>query len=444
MNAPTPHIELVKVKDLIPYKANARTHSKKQISKLIRSMEESGFTQPILIDEGNIIIAGHGRQLAAEQLGLKLVPCIRFSNLSEDQKRSYRISDNQIALESGWDLDLLAEELSGLLDEGWDMSLTGFDQADIDKILIDFEDRNLNANSPDDSIPPVEPAGDAVTQPGDYWLLGNHALLCGNARSSEDVKKLMNGERADMAFTDAPYNTRIQGHVSGNGQVQHREFVEASGEMTEAEYEAFLRETHDNLAASCRDGAIAFSCIDWRHLSSLLAIGGMVFTELKNICVWNKTNAGMGTFYRSQHELVTVWKVGTAKHTNNFGLGEKGRHRSNVWTYAGVNSFRAGRMEELESHPTVKPVAMVADAIRDVSHRGQIILDIFGGSGTTLIAAEKTGRKARLLELDPLYCDVIIRRWEKQTGKQARFKATGRTFEEEAITRAAIGGEVLS
>jgi DNA modification methylase len=268
-----------------------------------------------------------------------------------------------------------------------------------------------------------------VTREGDLWDLGRHKLRCGDAKDQAVVEQLMGGRKADLLFTDPPYNIRIQGHVSGLGRTRHREFAEASGEMSSDQFVEFLRQTLLNAASYCRDGAIAYVCMDWRHLGEVLRVGHLVFNELKNICVWNKTNGGMGTFYRSQHEHVLVFKVGTASHTNTFGLGDKGRYRTNVWTYAGVNTFKSDRMAEISWHPTVKPVALVSDAIRDVSNRGELVLDVFGGSGTTLIAAEKTGRCARLLELDPIYCDVIIRRWQELTGKEAQLLETGESFE---------------
>ena len=204
----------------------------------------------------------------------------------------------------------------------------------------------------------------------------------------------------------------------------------ASGEMSEEQFTGFLKQSLGTMASHMRDGAIAFVCMDWRHMGEMLAAGNAVFAELKNLVVWNKTNGGMGAFYRSKHELIFVYKLGTSAHTNSFGLGETGRYRTNVWDYAGISSIGKDRADELAMHPTVKPVAMVADAIRDCSRRSEIILDPFGGSGTTLIAAEKTGRFARLVEYDPLYCDTIVLRWEKLTGKRARLEASGATFEE--------------
>ena len=237
------------------------------------------------------------------------------------------------------------------------------------------------------------------------------------------------GRRADAVFTDPPYNVPIDGHVSGLGRVRHREFAMGVGEMSTAAFTAFLLTTLGEAARVCRDGAIAFVCMDWRHLGELLAADGQVFSELKNLCVWNKTNGGMGTFYRSKHELVCVFKVGNGPHTNTFGLGQTGRYRTNMWDYPGVSSIGADRAEALAMHPTVKPTALVADAIRDVTKRGQLVLDPFAGSGTTLIAGETCGRSTRVIEYDPLYCDTVVRRWERLTGKPGRLDASGDEFE---------------
>lgn len=265
-------------------------------------------------------------------------------------------------------------------------------------------------------------------------------MLCGDAQDSSCFRKLLEGKTADLVFTDPPYNVSIDGNVCGLGAVRHREFAFASGEMSKAQFTSFLKTTLGNAAAGMRDGAIAFVCMDWRHMQELLEAGEAVFTELKNLVVWNKTNGGMGTFYRSKHELIFVFKAGTAEHTNSFGLGETGRYRTNVWDYAGISSLGANRSSELAMHPTVKPVALIADAIRDCSRRGEIVLDCFGGSGSTLIAAEKTGRLARLIEYDPIYCDTIVRRWEQLTGKRATRAGDDALFEDLSEMRVAAGG----
>lgn len=424
------------VAELIPNPRNARTHSKTQVKQIAASIERFGFTNPVLITEGGEIIAGHGRVQAAKLLGMTSVPTLVLSHLTEAERRAYVLADNKLALNAGWDREILAIELQGLIKLDFEVELTGFSLAEIEVVLDEAEAADpAGSDTPDDRVPPV--AEVPVTQKGDLWQLGRHKLLCGDARSEVDFAALMGTERADLVFTDPPYNVKIDGHVCGLGAVRHREFAFASGEMSESQFTAFLADTLGNVAAVMRDGAIAFVCMDWRHMGELLAAGLAVFTELKNLVVWNKTNGGMGAFYRSKHELIFVFKQGTAEHTNSFGLGETGRYRTNVWDYAGISSISANRSEELAMHPTVKPVALIADAIRDCSRRGEIVLDCFGGSGSTLIAAEKTGRAARLIEYDPLYCDIIVQRWERQTGKHAVLQGTQRTFEDVAHSRAA-------
>lgn len=422
-------IEYRSAADLKPYQANARTHSKKQVRQIADSIQRFGFTNPILISDQDEVIAGHGRLAAAKLLNIETVPTVKLSHLSAAERRAYVLADNKLALNAGWDREILAIELQALVDLQFDVEATGFSLAEVDFILDDAaESSPASPDNPEDEVPLV--GGEPVTVQGDVWELGRHRLVCGDARRSRDYATLLNGHAADLIFTDPPYNVAIDGHVCGLGSVRHREFAMAAGEMTEAAFTAFLSETLGNAAKSCRDGAIAFVCMDWRHMAELLAAGRTAFTELKNLCVWNKTNGGMGAFYRSKHELVFVFKIGTAPHTNSFGLGETGRYRTNVWDYGGISSLSASRGEELAMHPTVKPVALIADAIRDCSKRGDIVLDCFGGSGSTLIAAEKTGRSARLIEFDALYCDTIVRRWEKLTGKHARLVGDGSTFEE--------------
>ncbi|ODR95327.1 DNA methylase N-4 [Methyloceanibacter stevinii] len=417
------------VSSLAPYPGNARRHSRKQVRQIAESIKRFGFTNPVLIGDDGQIIAGHGRVAAAKELGLKDVPTLRLSHLSPAERRAYVLADNKLALNAGWDKETLAIELQALVDMEFDVTLTGFSLAEIDLSLDQAHEASAAiSGSALDEIPeaPTRP----TTQAGDLWLLGRHRLLCGDARSKDDVTRLMDGERADLIFTDPPYNVAIDGHVCGLGSVRHREFAFASGEMTETEFTSFLCTTLGNAAAAAKDGAIAFVCMDWRHMREVLDAGREAFSELKNLCVWNKTNGGMGTFYRSKHELVFVFKVGTAEHTNSFGLGDTGRYRTNVWDYAGISSPTKGRLDDLAMHPTVKPVALVADAIRDCSRRGEVVLDVFGGSGSTLIAAEACGRCARLIEYDPAYCDTIVTRFEAFTGKPARHAPMRLTFEE--------------
>lgn len=395
---------------LKPWARNARTHSKKQIRQIADSIRTFGFTNPVLIDEAGTILAGHGRVAAAKQMGLDTVPCRLLSEMTEAQKRAYVIADNKLALNAGWDDELLAEELGALhaLDLEFDVSVTGFSIAEIDSLVEGGAPEE--PGDPEDDVVPAE--APARCRPGDVWQLGRHRLVCGDALDPATADLLMAGEQARMVFTDPPYNVPIDGHVGGLGRTKHREFAMATGEMSAEAFTGFLETALGNMARHSHDGAIHFVCMDWRHMSELLRAGGAVYAELKNLIVWAKDNGGMGSFYRSRHELIFAFKHGTAPHVNSFELGQHGRYRTNVWQYRGVNTMRAGRMEELALHPTVKPVQMMSDAIKDVSARGDIVLDLFGGSGSTLIAAEKTGRRGFLCELDPIYCDRIIRRWE--------------------------------
>lgn len=414
---------------LRPYPGNARTHSKKQVQQIAASISRFGFNNPVLVSDAGAIIAGHGRVEAAKLLGWRTVPTIALSHLSDAERRAYVLADNKLALNAGWDKEILAIELQALVDLEFDVELTGFSLAEIDLVLDEAGEADPDGNDgADDQVPDV--AGPAVSRHGDLWLLGRHRLLCGDTRSAAELDRLMDGARADLVFTDPPYNVAIDGNVCGLGSVKHREFAFASGEMSRAQFTGFLTETLGNIGRVMRDGAIAFVCMDWRHMGELLEAGEVAFTELKNLVVWNKTNGGMGAFYRSKHELVFVFKQGTAPHTNTFGLGDTGRYRTNVWDYAGISSIGAQRSEELAMHPTVKPVALIADAIRDCSRRGDIVVDGFGGSGSTLIAAEKTGRCARLIEYDPVYCDTIVRRWQAFSGKQARLATTDQVFDD--------------
>ncbi len=399
--------------DLRPWARNARTHSKKQLKQIAESIRIFGFTNPVLIDQTNTILAGHGRVEAAKSLGLDAVPCIRIEHMSEAEKRAYVIADNKLALNAGWDDEILAQELQGLLateDIGFDIGVIGFEVAEIDS-LVEALAPEEPGDPDDDILPEIAPRRVNL---GDLWQLGPHRLACGDALIPAVVSALMEGELARMIFSDPPYNVKIDGHVGGSGKVKHREFAMASGEMTVPEFTLFLTEAFRSMADHSLDGSIHYLCMDWRHMGEMLAAGHAVYDELKNLIVWAKDNGGMGTFYRSRHELIFVFKKGTAPHINSFELGQHGRYRTNVRNYRGVNTMRAGRMEELQLHPTVKPVQMIVDAIKDVSGRGDIVLDVFGGSGSTLIAAEKTGRKARLIELDPIYCDRILTRWERQ------------------------------
>ena len=436
--------EMLDPESLRPAKRNARTHSNKQVREIANSIVQFGFINPVIVDQRGRIVAGHGRVAAAKLLGLKRIPVVRLSHLSEVQLRAYLLADNKLAEKAGWDRKILAIELAelqiALPEINLDISITGFDPGEVDTIMLDFADNNANAA---DAIPDLGD-GPAVARTGDLFILGSHRLLIGDARDDRAYARLMRGETADMAFLDPPYNVKIDGHVGGRGRIKHREFACASGEMTSDQFVKFLGDTLRLCARHTVDGGINYVCMDWRHSRELLEAGASIYDELKNICVWAKTTPGQGSFYRSQHEFVFVYKHGQAPHLNTFELGQHGRTRSNVWNYAGSNTFRAGRMDELKMHPTVKPVALVVDAMRDCSRRGSIILDAFAGSGTTIMAAEQIGRRAYCIEIDPRYADVAIRRWQRFAGKDARLESTGQTFDELHATRATKATEAAA
>lgn len=428
-------VHWVERSSLVPYLDNARRHGPGQVARIADSIRRFGFINPILIDAEGRVLAGHGRLLAAKSLGLDQVPAIRVDHLSEAELKAYRLADNRLAELAEWDEATLAVEFQELiaLDPDFDLALTGFEMPRIDALI----QGGAKTAKPDRADRLPETAGPVVSCPGDLWQLGPHRLLCGDVRDPKALERLMGEGRADLVFTDPPYNVRIDRNVCGTGSVRHEEFAMASGEMTREEFTGFLKDSLGNLARVSRDGAIHFVCMDWRHVGELLAAGKQVYGELKNLCVWVKDNGGMGSLYRSRHELVLVFKVGEEPHLNNVQLGRHGRYRTNVWEYPGVNTFRAGRMDDLAAHPTVKPVALVADAILDCSKRGGVVLDGFAGSGTTLLAAERTGRVARGLEIEPRYVDVAIRRWQAMARKQAIHAETGEKFDDRAAGRLA-------
>lgn len=387
-------LETLPIDRLLRWPRNARTHSRKQIRQIAESIRRFGFTNPVLIDSENRILAGHGRVEGARELGITMIPCLRVDHLSAAEKRAYVLADNKIALNAGWDEERLALELKELTeaDIDFDVGVIGFSITEIDQ-LVEGLVREEVGDPADDRLPDphdVRPR----SRHGDLWRLGQHLLVCGDALDPVVVGGLMGGEKAEMVFTDPPYNVVIEGNVSELGKIRHREFAMASGEMTPNQFIAFLSSAFANLVAHSLDGSIHFVCMDWRHLGETMEAGLANYSEFKNLIVWVKDNGGMGTFYRSRHELIFAFKNGTAPHINSFELGQHGRYRTNVWQYRGVNTLKVGRLDELALHPTVKPVAMIADPIKDVSRRGGVVLDPFGGSGSTLIAAHKTGRRA--------------------------------------------------
>jgi DNA modification methylase len=417
---------------------NARTHSKRQIRQLANSIKTAGFIGAVIIDENEVLLAGHARWEACKLSGMSLVPTIQVTGLSEAQKRVFVLADNKIAENAGWDREILAVELGDLAEllpvNNWNLSLTGFEPAEVDALLADMQDSKPD---PADALPPLD--DHAVTRSGDLWCLGQHRLLCGDARSRTGIDQLMGDARARMVFADVPYNLQIA-RVQGRGRIKHPEFAYASGEMSRVQYIDFLEQALGNAVRISTNGAVHYVCNDWRHIEELIAAGRTVYGAMLNLCVWAKTNAGQGSFYRSQHELIGVFRVGTERHQNNVELGRFGRNRSNLWTYAGANGFGTGRTALLGMHPTVKPIALVADAMRDCTAKGDAVLDPFLGSGTTLLAAEKLGRRGYGLEFEPRYVDVSIRRWEAYTKSEAMLDGDGRTFAEVKAECVALEG----
>jgi DNA modification methylase len=420
-------VQYRKIESLLPYGRNARTHSASQIRKLRDSIRTFGFLNPVLISAMGTIIAGHGRVRAAKLLGMADVPTICVEGLTPDQIRAYVIADNRLAEDAGWDSEILKIELQHLISlPDFDVTVIGFEVPEMDLII----GGQPIAEDPEDQIPEV--TSHVVTQLGDLWCLGDHRVYCGNAREGSSYDHLMGTRQCSVAFTDPPYNVPINGHASGNGQIHHAEFAMASGEMSESEFTSFLTESLRNLAKYSADGCVHFVAMDWGHMRELLAAGDAVYDSLLNVCVWAKDNGGLGSFYRSQHELIFVFKVGKASHRNNIQLGKFGRNRTNVWHYPGANTLsRSGTDGNvLQMHPTTKPISMIADALLDCSARGEIVLDPFLGSGSTLLAAERVGRICYGMELEGRYVDLAVRRWQQITGERVHHAETGRLFDE--------------
>lgn len=424
-------VTLVDPATLIPDKRNARTHPKSQIEQIVRNVGQNGWTNPILVDEGLKIIAGHGRLLAAKQMGLEAVPIIILRGLSETQKRAIRIADNKIALNAGWDLELLKLELAEITLEDPELEL-GFEPGEIDHLLATTAD-------PDEEAIPAVPQV-AVSRVGDIWLLGPHRVAVGDCTDVSLTQRLMRGTAAHAAFLDPPFNEAPE-NIGNKGKIKHRPIAGAAGELSPAEFTAKLAKWLGACAALTRDGGVHFVAMSHQHAEEILAAGRQVYGARLNICIWRKSNAGMGALYRSQHEMIYVYRVGSASHLNTVQLGKHGRHRTNIWDAPSVNTFGGSRAQDLALHPTVKPVQLVADAIMDVTRRGETVLDGFLGSGTTLIAAERTGRICLGTEIDPLYADVVVARFTTLTGIEALLEETGETFAQVQGRRAAEGGE---
>ncbi len=419
-------VEYVSASSLNAYANNPRSHTKRQLKGLTRSILEFGFVIPIVVDKDDTIISGHARLQAAENAGIDEVPIIRLDYLTPAQVSAFRIADNKLAELGEWDAVKLAIELRELVEIDYDATLTGFEMPEIE--LLTDQQLDFTASDPMDHIPPVRMK--AISQKGDLWLMDRHRLICADAQDPQFYSKVLEGRLAQSVITDPPYNVPIDRNVCGSGSIQHREFPMASGEMTDKEFANFLFDIVRNLVRFSEGGSVHFIFMDWRHLHMVTQICEALYDIQLNLCVWAKTNGGMGSLYRSQHELVLVFRNGDAPHINNVMLGKYKRNRTNVWNYAGVNTLDRDRRKDLALHPTVKPLSMVADAIRDCSHPSGVILDTFLGSGTTLLACEQTGRICAGIELDPLYVDVTIRRWQDYTGCKAIHAVTGQSFDE--------------
>ena len=419
--------KIVNLSELHPSPNNARKHTPAQIRGLARSIETFHFNAPVLADRNGNILAGHGRVLAAQTLGMTQVSVIFLDHLTEAQAKAYMLADNRLTDMSSWDDTKLAIQLKEMSEMALDFEIeaTGFEAPEIDFRIQSLEDAAAIDRADSFQLAMGQP----VSVLGDLWHLGDHRLFCGDALDHAVLTHLLNGARAAAAFTDPPYNVKIDGHVSGKGKVQHREFPMATGEMSEAEFTAFLTSALAGICQHTAPGSLIYACMDWRHMTETLTAGRSSGCDLLNLCVWVKNNGGMGSLYRSRHELVFVFRNGPEAHQNNVQLGRFGRNRTNVWNYAGSNSFaRRGAQRSIDLHPTVKPVLMISDAILDCTKRNDIVLDPFIGSGTTLLAAERTGRRCYGIELDPLYVDTAIERWQRMTGHKA-LTPFGETFE---------------
>ena len=418
---PTNNLQLVDI-NLIALKLKSlRKHSKKQLQKIINAIKKFGFTNPILVDKQLKIIAGELRLLAAKKLGLRQIPVIILEDLTDQEAEAIRILDNRIAEDGEWNLGNLKEEIEKLMKFDITFEDLGFDTVDYDEIfLINDSDESKvhNLDKEDESwldsnIPPK-------VKLGDLWRLGDHFVYCGDSLLARSFEILMQGELAQIVITDPPYNCKINGHVCGLGKTKHDEFAMASGEMTDAEFAEFISKFMQHLIKFSIDGSLHYLFMDWAGLNTLLTQGKKHYTELKNIAVWCKGIGGMGTFLRSSHEMIPIFKNGKAKHQNHIQLGKNGRYRTNVWDYPGIRATNPSSLKLLKLHPTVKSVPMLHDILLDASSKNDIVLDCFGGSGSTLLAAERCKRRARLIEISPRYVDVTIYRWEKETGKTAK------------------------
>ncbi len=418
---PSNNLQMINIDSIILRDKSLRKHSKKQLQKLKNAINKVGYVNPVLLDEKHNIIAGKLRLLAAKELGFTQIPAIILENLTPEEADAIRILDNRIAEDGEWNYENLKDELEKLLKFDISFEDLGFDTVDYDKIfLADDTDGNKGHNSDKEDESWFDANIPLKVKFGDLWRLGDHFVYCGDSLLVRSFEILMQGELAQIVITDPPYNCKINGHVCGLGKTQHEEFTMASGEMTDLEFAEFISKFMQNLVKFSIDGSLHYLFMDYAGLNTLLTQGKKYYTELKNIAVWNKGVGGMGAMYRSQHEMVPIFKNGKAKHQNHIQLGKYGRYRTNVWDYPGIRATNPASLELLKLHPTVKGVPMLHDIMLDASSKNDIVLDCFGGSGSTLLAAERCKRRARLIEISPRYVDVTIFRWEKETGKTAK------------------------
>jgi DNA modification methylase len=430
---PLLELSYIPLGELRPSARKLRNLDPAHVREVASSISLLGFCDPLLVGRGNELIDGEARYEAAKQLGLDRVPCIRIDHLSVEEQRVLRLAANRLAEKGQWDLEALKIEFEELIVLDAPIEITGFSPAEIDHVILGDAERLEQG--------PLEPdPATSVAKMGDMFQLGPHRLICGDATDPAVLAHLLEGDApARLVLTDEPYNVRIAGNVTGRS---HREFAMASGEMSDAEFLALNGAWMATMLPYLCDGAILGTFIDWRGLSTVSAAAAELGLKPLNLIVWAKTNAGMGSLYRSQHELLPLFKKGTAPHVNNVELGKRGRWRSNVWSYPGASSLGSDARRGLKDHPTVKPTAMLEDALLDLTNRGDIATDPFLGSGSTLIAADKTGRVCRGVELDPLYVDVIVRRYEAASGEAAFLVETGETFESLALRRASTAAPV--
>jgi DNA modification methylase len=439
MNSSSSTIEITErsVNDLRPPERSVRTHNRAQERKLTRIIRKHGIVAPIIVDPNGNIINGELVWKCSKKLGFDSVPTVVVRTNDPAAVKALRLALNRVAEDAGWDKENLREELKYLLEVDYELDLTGFDAPEIDAIL-EIETPTIGVVDLDEE---ELPTGPAVADTGDIIACGRHRIACGDARDPALLARLRGKNAVRMVMTDPPFNIPIDGFVGGKGGVRHREFAHASGEMSDAEFLAFLAGFFTTAMTTLIPGALVYTWMDWRHIDTLIAAGKQSGLALLNICVWAKTTAGMGSLYRSQHELCSIFKFGSEPHVNNVELGKHGRSRSNLWTARGMASFGRER-NELSLHPTIKPVRLLADAILDASKRGDTVLDSFLGSGSTLLACDEIGRRCFGVEIDPLYVDVAVRRWQRATRRDAIFEDTGETFDERAVRRAAEAADL--